>query len=59
MADCTCPEDWRAVPEKERMTVSLPGAETIEGNAVKRDRSKIFVFSKNCPVHGWKELTDD
>ena len=30
-----------------------PGAEVRQGNVTTRDASKVHIFDKNCPVHGY------
>lgn len=58
MKTCTCPEDGRQVPSDRRVLVIEPGAIVREGNTIKKDTSKIHIFDKHCPVHGYTEVTD-
>jgi len=58
MNECICPEDGRRVPSDRRVLVIEPGAIVREGNTIKKDTSKIHIFDKNCPVHGYTEVTD-
>lgn len=56
-SNCTCPDDWRAVPKDSRVEVIEPGAVYFEGGKKIIDRSKMHVFDKKCPVHGYEEIT--
>lgn len=56
MTDCTCADDWRAIPKENRMFLEEPGAFIRQGNLIQKDPSKVLVFDKTCPVHGYKEL---
>lgn len=56
---CSCPDDGRRVPSANRVTVFEPGAEVRNGNQVMRDISKVHIFDKNCPVHGYTEILND
>lgn len=58
MSECTCPEDGRMVASTNRVIVMEPGAERREGGKVIRDRSKVHIFDKNCPVHGYRVIED-
>lgn len=58
MQECICPEDGRKIPSDRRIVVIQPGAVTREGNTIKRDMSKIHIFDKDCPVHGYTEIVD-
>lgn len=58
MPDCTCAKDWRAIPKDRRMFLEEPGAVTRQGNQVVKDASKVHVFDKDCPKHGYKEILD-
>jgi hypothetical protein len=59
MSDCTCPEDGRSVPSARRVILIEPNAERREGNKTVRDRSKVHIFDKDCPVHGYKDVTEE
>ncbi len=52
---CTCPEDGRTVRSDRRVYLYEPDAERREGNTVIRDASKVHIFDKECPVHGYTE----
>lgn len=52
---CTCPENRRTIPKKDRMEVVLPDAITFVNGQKVVDREKILVFDKNCPIHGFRE----
>ena len=53
MSACTCPEDGRQVPSDRRVYLYEPGAEVREGKTIRRDSSKVHIFDKDCPVHGY------
>jgi hypothetical protein len=53
MTDCICPEDGRKVASTDRVVILEPGAERREGTKVVRDLSKVVIFDKNCPIHGY------
>lgn len=59
MPTCTCAEDWRAIPKERRVVVEGPGAQTMNGGVVRRDTSKVYVFDRDCPIHGYKEIVSD
>lgn len=59
MSDCICPEDGRMVPSDRRIVLIEPGAERREGNKVIRDRSKVHIFDKDCPVHGYRVIDEE
>jgi len=59
MSDCTCAPDWRAIPKERRIVFEAPGATKRQGAVTVRDASKIFVFDRDCPQHGYKEVFDD
>lgn len=56
MDGCTCPNDYRAIPEGKRMWVIEPGA------AVEKRKGKVIpgpgvhVNHADCPVHGYAVL---
>lgn len=58
MSECTCPEDGRMVDSHRRVVLMEPGAERREGNMVVRDRSKVLIFDKDCPVHGYTVVAE-
>ena len=53
MTECICPDDGRLVASTNRMYLMEPGAEVRQGNVTTRDASKVHIFDKNCPVHGY------
>lgn len=59
MTECICPDDGRQVNSTDRMYVMEPGAEVVEGNTVRRDMSKVHIFNKHCPVHGYRVLEEE
>ena len=59
MSACKCPGDWRSIPKERRVFLEEPGAVVRQGNQIIRDASKVHVFDKDCPVHGYKEIVDD
>lgn len=59
MSACICPEDGRMVDSNRRVIVIEPGAERREGNRVIRDRNKVHIFDKDCPVHGYTVVEEE
>lgn len=59
MRNCTCPEDGRLVASTNRVILLEPTAEIRDGNAIIRDRSKVHIFDKGCPVHGYTVLSSE
>ena len=59
MSDCICPEDGRMVASDRRVVLIEPGAERREGAKVIRDRSKVHIFDKGCPVHGYTVVDEE
>jgi hypothetical protein len=59
MSICTCPEDGRFTDPHRRVILIEPGAERREGNIIVRDPSKVHVYDKECPVHGYTVLTEE
>ena len=59
MSKCICPEDGRLIDSVNRVIVIEPGAEVREGNKVTRDRSKVHIFHKDCPVHGYRVIEEN
>ena len=57
-ATCTCPADGRKVPSTRRVILYEPGAEIRQGNQVLRDMSKVHIFDKDCPVHGYEVISE-
>ena len=55
-ATCTCPSDGRQVPSTRRVTIYEPTAEIRQGNQIFRDASKVHIFDKDCPVHGYEVI---
>lgn len=58
MPTCICPDDGRKVPSDRRVVIFEPNAVVREGNTIKRDMTKVHIFDKQCPVHGYTEITD-
>lgn len=56
MTACVCPEDRQTIPSTRRVIVSEPGAERRDGPVTIRDISKVHIFDKDCPVHGYWEV---
>lgn len=56
---CICPADGRMISSGDRVYLYEPGAETRVGNVVQRDASKVHIFRKDCPVHGYTVTIDD
>ena len=55
--NCTCPDDWRAIPKERRVEVVEPGAiQFVKGQKV-IDKSKLHMFDRDCKVHGYWEIT--
>lgn len=54
--ECTCAEDWRAIPKDRRIILEAPGAVVIQGNQRMVDRTKIHVYDRDCPLHGYQEI---
>ena len=59
MSECTCPEDGRSIPAARRVYLYEPGAETRQGRAVLRDPSRVHIFDKDCPVHGYQVIEEE
>lgn len=59
MSACICPEDGRTIPSSRRVIVMEPGAEKREGNVTVKDLSKVHIFDKNCPVHGYTVVEEE
>ncbi len=59
MTACICPEDGRMVDSADRMYVLEPEAEIRRGGQVMRDASKVHIFDKNCPVHGYTVIEEE
>jgi hypothetical protein len=57
-AECTCAEDWRAIPKDRRIILEAPGAMTIEGRKRIIDRSKVHVYDRDCQLHGYTDVTE-
>lgn len=58
MTKCICPEDGRMVDSVDRMYIMEPGAEVVVGDMLTRDASKVHIYNKNCPVHGYTVLEE-
>lgn len=56
MSDCTCAKDWRAIPKDRRVILEQPGARVQHGAQIQVDTSKVHVYDKDCPKHGYKEI---
>lgn len=59
MSECICPSDGRKVPSDKRVFVLPPDMEVEVNGVVKRDKTKLIIFHKDCPVHGYSETTND
>ncbi len=64
MSECTCPEDGRMVNRDDRVYLYEPGADVISvmpnGQQHRHlDASKVHIFHKECPQHGYKDVTDE
>jgi len=57
--NCTCAENWRAIPKERRIIIEEPGAATFVGGKKTVDRSKVHVYDRDCPVHGYQEILDE
>lgn len=57
--NCTCAEDWRAIPKERRVILELPGAVTFVGREKTVDRSKVHVYDRDCPDHGYREILNE
>lgn len=53
---CTCPEDGQKIPSARRVLVIEPGAVIRPGH---RDASKVHIFDKDCPVHGYRVIEEE
>ena len=58
MTVCKCAKDWRSIPKERRVFLEEPGAVVRQGNQIIKDASKVLVFDKDCPKHGYKEIVD-
>jgi hypothetical protein len=58
MPDCTCAEDWRAIPKDRRILVHVPGKIHFDGQGVVKEAAQGYVFDKDCPAHGYKEIVN-
>lgn len=56
MTTCTCPEDQQKVPSMNRVVLFEPGAMRRDGPITTRDLSKVHIYDKTCPVHGYWEV---
>jgi hypothetical protein len=56
MSTCACPSDRKTIPSHRRVLVSEPGAVVRDGAMTIRDPSKVHIFDKDCPVHGYWEV---
>lgn len=60
MTNCTCPSDGRTIDKAERVYVYEPTADvqimTPHGPQRQLDASKVHIFHKDCPVHGYKVI---
>jgi len=56
--NCTCAEDWRAIPKDDRVEVVEPGAVSFVNGTKVVDKSKLHMFDRNCEVHGYQEITE-
>jgi len=59
MSSCNCATDWRAIPKDRRVFLEEPGAVMRQGNQIFKDASKVHVFDRDCPLHGYKEVLDE
>jgi hypothetical protein len=59
MPDCKCATDWRAIPKERRVFLEEPGAVVRQGGTIHKDASKVHVFDRDCPIHGYKEILND
>lgn len=59
MTDCTCPADGRTIDRAYRVYLYEPTAEVLMGGQLLRDASKVHIYHKACPVHGYKVLKND
>lgn len=56
--NCTCPEDWRAIPKERRVELVEPGAVQFVNGQKIVDKSKLHIFDRDCEVHGYREITE-
>lgn len=56
--NCTCADDWRAIPKERRIEVVMPNAVKFVGRNKFVDRSKLHMFDRDCEVHGYQEITE-
>lgn len=56
MQECSCPDDWRKVPKDRRILVHVPGKLRSDGV---QESAQGYVFDKDCPLHGYKEIVRD
>lgn len=56
--NCECPEDWRAIPKERRVELMENGAVQFVNGVKIVDKTKLHIFDRDCPVHGYKEITE-
>jgi hypothetical protein len=56
MAECSCPENWKAIPPDRRVTLVEPDSHRIVDNVRVVDKSKVHVWHADCPIHGFSEI---
>ena len=56
---CICPEDGRQIRRADRVYVLSPRAQQQVGNQMQVNMDEIQIFHKDCPVHGYKVLSDE
>lgn len=59
MTICICPDNGQEVPSNKRMLVIEPGAVRREGSVTIKDASKVHIFNKDCPVHGYRVVEEE
>jgi len=56
MADCSCPVEWRGIPEGKRMWLIEPNAALQKRNGKVIPGPGVHVYNADCPVHGYSEI---
>ncbi len=58
MTTCTCPDNRQTIDSGDRVILIPPDAEVRQGNMVMRDPSKVVIYHKDCPLHGYSVVED-
>lgn len=56
MAECSCPSDWRSIPEGKRVWLIEAAAVLQKRNGKVIPGPGVHVYSADCLVHGYSVI---